>query len=366
MGGRSKEIMAESPGASLNKLFERFLAARPGPEESNELDRMTPGLQDWVGRIIWRRAGGRQRFSTRQTTLEQDVEDMITWTVVRVVQAAKAAKGEADRGLEDLHSYSAAAAHRAFDAYLREKYPERSSLSSRIRYLLKHCEGLALWRTSEGSLVAGFEAWRGRPAIERGSRLDTLMTDPLKVIAPVSPKLPDVVAKVLDWLEEPMAIDDLVSSVGVLMGIREASQVQEAPDALGDVIERQADPSDIHHLSELRDYLKTLWNEVLDLSINQRAALLLNLRDHKGRGVIALLPITGVASIREIALSLGQDPEVFASHWGRLPFEDAQIAALMGITRQQVINLRMVARKKLERRLREAAEEKVGGFSDGR
>jgi hypothetical protein len=78
---------------------------------------------------------------------------------------------------------------------------------------------------------------------------------------------------------------------------------------------------------------------------------LLNLRDAQGRDVIALLPMTGIASIRQIAEALAMPAHEFAKLWNDLPLEDMTIAQQLGITRQQVINLRKSARERLARRM---------------
>ena len=92
--------------------------------------------------------------------------------------------------------------------------------------------------------------------------------------------------------------------------------------------------------------------QIIELPPNQRAALLLNLRDADGRGVIALFPLQGIATVRELADTLGLSAERFAELWHDLPLEDNAIAELLGLTRQQVISLRKVARERLARRMK--------------
>jgi hypothetical protein len=118
-------------------------------------------------------------------------------------------------------------------------------------------------------------------------------------------------------------------------------------------MEQIADPrgsvvSELEH----REYLGRLWEEVCQLPVRQRVALLLNLCDEQGRGVVVLLPRTGTASIREIAAALEIPPLEFAAMWAGLPLDDAHIAERLGLSRQQVINLRKSARDRLCRRLR--------------
>ena len=93
------------------------------------------------------------------------------------------------------------------------------------------------------------------------------------------------------------------------------------------------------------------------MPVRQRMALLLNLRD-EGGGVAGLLPITGIATVRQIAAALEMADEDFAGLWPRLPLDDASIAGLLGVTRQQVINLRKCARERLARRMKAIDEKK--------
>lgn len=92
-----------------------------------------------------------------------------------------------------------------------------------------------------------------------------------------------------------------------------------------------------------------MWEEILQLPARQRAALLLNLRDAQNRDVIHLLPETGTATEEEIAEALEMPLERFAEMWRKLPLDDASIAAQLGVTRRQVINLRKAARARVWR-----------------
>jgi len=80
--------------------------------------------------------------------------------------------------------------------------------------------------------------------------------------------------------------------------------------------------------------------------------LLLNLKDASGFGCITLFPATGIATIRELATALELSAERLAELWNDLPIEDARIAELLGLTRQQVINARKSGRERLARRLK--------------
>jgi hypothetical protein len=97
-------------------------------------------------------------------------------------------------------------------------------------------------------------------------------------------------------------------------------------------------------------FLQQAWQEICSLPIKQRIALLLNLRDESGGGILVAFPASGVATIRKIAHALEMSPEKLASLWKDLPLDDLRIAQLLGVTRQQVINLRKCSRERLHRR----------------
>jgi hypothetical protein len=129
------------------------------------------------------------------------------------------------------------------------------------------------------------------------------------------------------------------------------SQADWLPAAEADELSAP-DPGNIVSDLGRRDQLRALWGEIRRLPPRQCAALLLNLRDENGRDAVALFPLTGTATMRQIAAVLDIPAERFAELWSFLPLEDARIAELLGATRQQVINLRKAARARLTRRMK--------------
>ena len=78
----------------------------------------------------------------------------------------------------------------------------------------------------------------------------------------------------------------------------------------------------------------------------QRQALLLNLKDD---ALSCSDHRDGI--LRALAETLEMDVAALAGLWNELPLSDNNIALRLGCTRQQVINLRMAARKRLVNRL---------------
>jgi hypothetical protein len=103
----------------------------------------------------------------------------------------------------------------------------------------------------------------------------------------------------------------------------------------------------IDHVLQQRVRLDLVWSEIRELPVRQRHAVLLNLRDD----AITLFLTSGVLSLRDLAAALELPIDDVAALWNELPLPDNAIAERLGCTRQQVINLRMAARKRLVNRL---------------
>jgi hypothetical protein len=170
-----------------------------------------------------------------------------------------------------------------------------------------------------------------------------------------SARLVNLLEAIFRKVSAPIELEVLVNTVADLQGIKD---VPFAPDPYEG--EDWAAPSADSRTKfatalEHRSYLQRLWAEIVQLPLSQRTALLLNLKDMQ-EGVIMLLPLTGVATIRQIAAALAIPAEEFARLWNELPLDDAAIALRLGLTRQQVINLRKSARARLSRRMRPEAK----------
>jgi hypothetical protein len=162
----------------------------------------------------------------------------------------------------------------------------------------------------------------------------------------------DLLTAIFDWVGDPVRFEDLINIVAQLWGIKdEVEETDSYPDEHSTAHDRLVcSHGDITSEVDQRIYLQRIWTEIGQLPPRQRSALLLNLTDTVGEGVIALLPVIGVATFHEIAETLGMSAEQLGDLWNDLPLDDAAIAALLSVTRQQIINLRKSAlRERLSR-----------------
>lgn len=340
-----------------------FLTACGDREADYELERLIWGHARPVVREIighgWRKSGGSINPAFESTD-EHDAEDVAGEAIVRVVARVREVRAHPEwEPIRDFAAYTAVTARHAFHAHLRRKNPARCSLKSRVRYALNQAPGLAIWPSGDG-WACGLAKWIG-DAPCHSERLAEIQRRPEAFLDLAqagrdasAADLTEIVGAVLQDLDAPVDFEALVATLSEVTGIRSLVVAATCDETGEDLCERVADTTvDVHTEVSDRIYLERLWREIRELPANQRAALLLNLRDADGRGVIALFPIRGIAPMSEIAEALGLPLERLVEMWDELPLDDCAIAAILGVTRQQVINLRKCARERLSRRMRD-------------
>jgi DNA-directed RNA polymerase specialized sigma24 family protein len=261
--------------------------------------------------------------------------------------------------IRDARGLAATITYRLCARWMRSQFPRLRALKNQIQYLLTRQEGFALWPSdkAEGNkLIAGYAAWKGQgPSIGaadlRRWAQDERLLDALGG-GEGTPDLREALATIFNHVGGPVEFDELVKTIATSMGI--AGRMIESVDADqgGARIEPADLETDVAWRVEKRIFLQRLWEELRLLPLSQRAALLLNLRDHKGQGCIALFPATGIAPIDQLAEALEMPEEQLAELWNELPLEDSRIAELLRQSRQQIISARQSARRRLARRLK--------------
>lgn len=353
----------------IDALLLPFLYSEDEAESENVLSRLIsehaePIIKGIIGsKLHVFRAGGNQ-------SQKQDTEDVHSEVVVQLLTRLYDCKAAPDdHHIGDFRGYVAVITYNACHQHLRQRYPQRWRLKNRLRYLLTHQESFALWENNEKDWLCGFAAWRDQKhsSAARAGQLQQLRDSPhlleqagLAVTDVQRAWLGDLLSGIFEWIDAPVKLDDLVNTVADLQGIKDRTVSAGADEVKlpGTLEERLPDTrASIVLEVEQRSYLRHLWSEILQLPVRQRTALLLNLRDAQ-EGVIALLPVVGIATIRQIAEAVAITAERFAELWNELPLDDATIAAQLDATRQQVINLRKSARARLARRMKSFEEHK--------
>lgn len=280
-------------------------------------------------------------------------------TVQLLAELKKFCQQPRAHSIGDVRALGAVIAHRACARWMRRQFPARHSFKNRLYYLLTRQSGFGLWQNENRKLMAGFAVWQGRKEAATTERLKTL-SDDQKLMAQImslqtgrqQADSSDVLAAIFNRLGGPIEFEELISILAELLHISDHPAESTDQDENAIALTAAAGATDTAWQVEKRIFLQRLWESVRELPLNQRMALLLNLKDADGRGCIALFPLAGIASVRQLAETLEMSAEEFAELWNELPLDDARIAALLGTARQQVINARKSARERLARRLK--------------
>ncbi|HEX6097283.1 MAG TPA: hypothetical protein VF432_13220 [Thermoanaerobaculia bacterium] len=271
-----------------------------------------------------------------------DADDLVSDTLTELLRRLRELRTDPSHPIHDLGGYIVTSAYNRCHERLRERSPARNRLRNQLQYLCGHDPRLARWRTADGVLVCGLREWDGRPAADdaRAEQLSLpARSDPT---AENRAQITALLFEVFRAVGAPLALEALANTIGRLIGLEQRRiEVPLAAVAGGGVAADEA--------LEVRLSLRELWQDVRQLAPNQRAALLLNLRDVQGRECLSLLPLTRAATVEEIAEAVGIPFERFAVLWNDLPLTDAAIAALLGATPRQVIKWRRLARERLRR-----------------
>jgi hypothetical protein len=252
-----------------------------------------------------------------------DLDDLRSEVLLRLVRRL-ANGGGAD--ILDFEDYVAGVAFHVVDDSMRKRYPERARFANRLRYHIKHRPDLTTW-SYRGDLVVGLrdandrripraEVDAGGDVRDMASTLDRVLSDgPVLFQALVTAFVGD--------LPRAAAVDAEEISVGHAIASGDA-------DAAG--------------------MARRFWREIETLPERQRIALLLHMRDERGDTGLLQFLMSGIGA-DALAHAVGWTRAELQLHWPELPFDDNTIAALVGATRQQVINLRKCARERLRRRM---------------
>jgi hypothetical protein len=320
---------------AMDRRLERLAAAR-GEEVDREIEYLVLQVaQPLIGSILSRYKG------PGASVAQHDLDDLRSIIHLRLVAKLRTLPAAAAEAIGDFEKYVAVLTYNVVNDHLRRVFPERTRLKNRLRYTLTHDPRLALWSV-EGTLVAGSSEWIG--ARQFASEV-LLASDAQTAAMRRGDRIGDALAAIFRAHASPVIFDALVTFTAELWHIVEGEGNEAGRSAAAAQAVRGA--SDF----ETREYLRVLWREIQELRPMQRKALLLNLRANDSVNVVSLIVMTRIARIDDVAAALEMSPEALAAIWNELPLDDVRIASMLQVTRQQVINLRKSARKRLTRRM---------------
>ena len=318
-----------------DRLLAPLILATSEEERSGALGKiLVERARPLVHRVV-----ARYRQSNRLLGAEE-AEDIASHVVLQLVRRLQAVAFEHDQAIERLDDFTATLTFNALYDFMRRCFPERTRLKNRVRYVLAHDARFRMWTAPQGMACAAATA----EPLDPVAHAETAILDAWYGLAPE--RLGDALEHILGSVGRPLLINDLLDILADLWNIRDAPAGAESSEAV------EVAPAAVgSHESYL--YLQDLWSEIRSLRGPQRAALLLNLRDADGSNAVSLFMLIGIVSIDAVADAIGLPVARIAGLWDRLPLDDRTIASLLGVTRQQVINLRKSARERLARRMKQ-------------
>jgi hypothetical protein len=269
-----------------------------------------------------------------------DCEDVCAAAKEKIIRRLSA-DPSASSQIANLGAYAAQVALSAWTEHLRAKHPQRYTVELKLRYLLSGRsaqKGFALWEDDSGRSVAGFSAWSGRAAVDSAAYYERIASPEMIEDAAAQANDPaGQIAALLRAFDGPVFLDDLVRMAAGLWG---ACDSTESMDGTQREIAGPTPPPDDKMRWE--ECLRWLWQELVRMPLKHRTAFLLHSE------VIHQFEPAGATSVRQIAAALAMPVEELASLWNDLPLDDLAIAARLGAARQEVINFRSLARRRLK------------------
>ena len=348
--------MLKKPSAKIDSLLEPLLQSASDHQADQFLSTLIATHADPVIKGVIRY---KLHLRSRHATERAEADDIHQEVLVRLLAELQQLREQPDAyPVADLRGLAAVIAHRACSRWMRRQFPERHAFKNRLYYMFTRQRGLALWQSENGKRMAGFAAWQERKNAANAGQLrqasdDERLMAQIRLLKTGRPQeWGATLAAIFNYLGGPIEFDELVSALAALLQIRDQPLASTDPNE--GAIRLRADSAEPNAAwqVEKRIHLQRLWEEVRQLPSNQRAALLLNLKDAGGRGCMALFPATGIATVSQLAEILEMSAARLAELWNELPLQDTRIAEMLGLTRQQVINLRKSARERLTRRLK--------------
>jgi len=310
----------------MDALLDPYLRAAHPEIERDCLEQLAATAESIIRRTVNSRLAGRW----------DDIDDVCSESRIELLLYLRRVKANpAAASIGDFTAYVGTLAKNTCHHYFRRRHAGRTRLKKQISFLLQDAD-FRSWRRN-GLTWCGLASWR-----------DNQPSGVLHDISEIEGggDLSDLLHRLLEAAGGPMDLDGLVELVARIWRI----PADENPNSIDiDTLPSHSPGAEIS--IDRRRYAQRLWREIQELPRPQRVALLLHLRDGRGSPVISMFPLSGVASFAETAAVLDIDQVKFAGIWSELPWDDNAIARFLSCTRQQVINLRMAARKRLSNRL---------------
>jgi DNA-directed RNA polymerase specialized sigma24 family protein len=243
-------------------------------------------------------------------------------------------------------AYVAGASFNTWRAAVRDETPLWTRLSFRLAYLCRESAGqtgITKWLDAKHGSLVGFALWRQK-RVAPLLHFDLIEQNSIEDLPSPATPLPEIAAWALQQAGGPLPWNDFVTGVAFILQVKD-QRVSLDRRNLESLLRPQPPEPPIQGESLNRDRLKNFWEQLQRLDRKERAVLLLKAED------LLDFELAQVATLQDLAASLGISSTQILSLLPSLPLDDQKIARLLGIRRQTVVNLRSQARFTLRRRM---------------
>ena len=159
-------MTSEDASPPTDEVLLPFLNAKDEQESQQHLELLLTGSAE----PLLRRIVNRKLHPSSGSEGALGIEDVCGEALLQLLSRLRELKADPHRkSIENFRGYIAVVAYNTCTEHIRQKYPRRYRLRNRLRYLLTHDQGFALWE-SDGESVCGFAKWKNRKSKQEGGR----------------------------------------------------------------------------------------------------------------------------------------------------------------------------------------------------
>jgi RNA polymerase sigma factor (sigma-70 family) len=344
----------------MDQLLLPYLQARDDSDRQRRLSEILLAYAVPEVRLTLRRRLNFFVDSRGKSPHNQDAEDLFQEIITKTVQALHdLRKPSATIVIENLEEYIARIATNSCNDVLRSKTPSRTRLKYNLRFVLTHHEDFSLWKSDRHTLT-GFAEWRRRGmspsnvtlSVDSEHKLANFRSTrfPRENIKQVP--LTRIVAEVFRWLSSPVELDELVSIIATVQDVKDLPAERLHEKSLTDEEMSLNDTAlSTHSLLEEMAILRSLWQALQELSVEQRDVFCLGFEDERGRDLFTVLLEAEIVTFRELAQGLDRPTEEIVKLWSKMPMDNKAIAIELNTTRGQIYKWRFRALARLKKGL---------------
>src|SRR3954469_2174598 len=154
------------------------------------------------------------RFMYGDSLHGEDADDIVATVTLRLIRKLQATEISDSDPIRQFDSYVARLTYNTIYDYMRRRFPERTRLKNRIRYIASNDDRLAIWNAPLGAAV-GLAKWRGGEQVL--DRLDLGMSNASPLMLDRN-RPADALAAVVRAAGGPVLLATLTATVAVLWG----------------------------------------------------------------------------------------------------------------------------------------------------